>query len=189
LVLDVPDLNFYREVTLEVSNDLDEWRSIQSGAAIYSYNPPKFVGKDTGLAYSETTSRYLRIVIHDEDSPPLSIQNVKVWGLRRRLVFTASPNRSYQLYYGNPEAQRPSYDIERVFPYLVTDELPQTTLGPQTLNSGFVEKVPPPTPPPPFSERFPWLLPTVLAVVGGLAALLLVGMARRMRKALPPSDE
>ncbi|MFQ5874682.1 MAG: DUF3999 family protein [Dehalococcoidia bacterium] len=185
MAVKVSDVNFYRQVTLETSNDGKEWewRAPKLRAQVYAYDTPKFVGKDLAFTYPETTSRYLRLIIHDEDSPPLKIQGVDVWGLQHRLVFTADSEHSYTLYYGNLEARRPSYDIERVFPYLATEELPRAQLGPQVSSTQFVEKLPP------VSERFPWLLPSILAVVAVLASLLLLGVIRQARRVLPPPSE
>jgi len=183
LTISVPDVNFYREVTLEASTDRENWNRILRRANIYAFDTPKFVGKNLVITYPETTARYLRLIIHDEDSPPLTVQEVNVWGLRHRLVFAADPQQSYKLYYGNTDARRPSYDIERVFPYLVTEELPEAKLGPQTTNPDFVEKKPP------VSERFPWLFPTVVAVAAIVVALLLLSILRQVRKVLPPPKE
>ncbi len=183
LSIDVPDTNFYREVTLETSTDRRQWRTIMRRAEIYAFDTPKFVGRSLSITYPETTSRYLRLVIHDEDSPPLTVQGVNVWGLRQRLVFAAEPQQSYRLYYGNVRAKKPSYDIEQVFPYLVTEKLPEVRLGPQTTNPDFVAKKPP------VSERFPWLFPTVIAIAVIVVALLLVGIFRQARKVLPPPKE
>jgi len=183
LAVQVVEVNFHRDVTLEASADRKTWRTVQPSDSIYSYDTPKFVGSDLLISYPETTSRYLRLIIHDEDSPPLTIQDVDVWGLRRRLVFSAQPRSSYKLYYGNEEAQRPSYDIERVFPYLVTEELPEAKLGPQATNPDFVEKKPP------VSERFPWLFPTAITIAAILVALLLIGIIRQARKVLPPPPQ
>jgi hypothetical protein len=183
LTISVPDVNFYREVTLETSRDRENWSTIMQRAEIYAFNTAKFAGKNLAITYPETTSRYLRLVIHDEDSPPLTVQEVNVWGLWRRLVFVADPQQSYKLYYGAAEAQRPTYDIERLLPYLVTEKLPEAKLGPQTTNSYFVEEKPP------ASERFPWLFPTVVAVAAVLLALLLFRIFRQARKILPPPEE
>lgn len=180
LALEIPEVNFYRQIDLQVSADREVWRTVLSQSAIYAYDTPKFVGSNLVISYPETASRYLRLIIHDEDSPPLNIQDLDVWGLRHRLVFSADPSHSYQLYYGNMEAQQPSYDIERIFPYLVTNELPEARLDAQTANPHFVEKKPP------LSERFPWLFPTVIAVAAIFIALLLIGIVRQARRLLPP---
>lgn len=183
LAINVPDVNFYREITLQSSADRENWATIVRRADIYAYDTPKFVGGSLVVIYPETTSRYLRLVIHDEDSPPLTVQGVNVWGLWRRVVFTADPQQSYKLYYGNTKARQPSYDIERVFPYLVTEKLLEAKLGPQTANPSFEEEKPP------VSERFPWLFPTVVAVAAIAVALLLFGIFRQARKVLPPPKE
>ncbi len=183
LAVDITEVNFHREVALQASSERETWRTVLSRSDIYVYDTPKFVGSNLVITYPETASRYLRLIVYDEDSPPLSIQDVDVWGLWHRLVFSANPQGSCQLYYGNIEAKRPSYDIERIFPYLVTDELPQAGLGPQNANLSFVEKKPP------VSERFPWLFPTVIAVAAILVALLLLGIIRQARKILPPPPQ
>lgn len=183
LDISVPDVNFYREVTLQSSPDRQDWKTLVRGADIYAFDTPKFVGNSLVMDYPEATSRYLRLVIHDEDSPPLTVQGVRVWGLWRRLVFAADPQQSYQLYYGNANAKRPSYDIERVFPYLATEILPEAEISPQADNPYFKEEKPP------VSERFPWLFPVVIAIAAVIVALLLVGIFRQVRKALPPPRE
>jgi len=183
LAISVPDVNFYREVTLEASTDQEKWTTITRRADIYVFDTPKFVGKSLVITYPETTARYLRLVIHDEDSPPLTVQEVNLWGLWRRLVFAADPKQSYKLYYGNAEAKPPSYDIERIFPYLVTDKLPEAELGPHAANPSFVEEKPP------VSERFPWLFPMVVAVAAIIVALVLISIFRQARKVLPPPKQ
>jgi len=183
LAIAVSDVNFYRECTLQSSPDRENWSTLVRGADIYAFDTPKFVGNSLVVNYPETNSRYLRLVIHDEDSPPLTIQEVKVWGLWRRLVFAADPQQSYKLYYGNADAKRPSYDIERVFPYLATEKLPEAKISPQATNPYFEEEKPP------VSERFPWLFPVVIAVAAIIVALLLIGIFRQVRKALPPPKE
>lgn len=183
LSISVSDVNFYREVTVQSSTDRERWDSIMRGEEIYSFDTPKFVGKSLVITYPETASRYLRLVIHDEDSPPLTIESVNVWGVWRRLVFATEPQQSYKLYYGNAEARKPSYDIEHIFPYLITKELPEATIGSQAANPLFEEEKPP------VSERFPWLFPVVIAIAAIIVALLLLVIFRRVRKALPPPQE
>ena len=182
LRIDVPDVNFYREADVQSSADLENWRTLVRAADIYVFNTPKFVGGSLDIRYPETTSRYLRLVIHDEDNPPLNVRGVNVWGLQRRLVFKADPPRHYRLYYGNAAAGKPSYDIERIFPYLITEGLPEGVTGPQAGNPDFAEERPP------LSERFPWLFPVVIAAAAIIVACLLFIVFRQVRKSLPPPE-
>ena len=180
IAIRTPDVNFYRDATVETSTDRKDWTIVSKRDSVYAYDTPKFVGESLDVTYRESSSRYLRLVIRDEDSPPLRLEGVDVWGLEHGLLFTATPWQTYRLYYGNPEARRPLYDVERVFPYLETEGLPQATLGPQTVNPSFVEDKPP------VSERFPWLLSTVIAIAAIGVAVLLLGIVRRAKKLLPP---
>ena len=94
----------------------------------------------------ETSARYLRLTVHDQDDRPLEIAGARAAGVRRTLVFEALPGREYVLDYGNPRAAAPRYDIERTVRAMGLTRLPQAVLG---------APIPlPPTPPP---ARPPWL--------------------------------
>lgn len=172
--------NFYRQVRLEGSNDAETWSQVQGSEVLYAYNTPKFVGSKLSFGYHESTFRYLRLTIFNEDNPPLPVASVRAYGFLRKLIFPASPDGTYNLYYGNAEARSPSYELERIFPYLVTENLPQARLGTHTTNPLFAE------PPEPFTERYPWLFPTVVAVAALLIGLFLANLLRQVRKLLPP---
>ena len=186
LELDIADVNFHRDVNVETSSDRETWQASGSRTAIFAFDTPKFVGDNVEISYPESTARYIRLVIVDQDNPPLTINGVEVWGHERRVVFSVNPARSHSVYYGNAAAPRPSYDIERVLPYLATEDLPQATLGPQTENPHFVIEEPPPAP---VSERLPWLFPSVVALAAVVVGLILFGILRQARKMLPPPAE
>ncbi|MDP3064335.1 MAG: hypothetical protein Q8O40_14160, partial [Chloroflexota bacterium] len=116
----------------------------------------------------------------NEDNPTLPVDDVRAFGALRKLIFSASPGSTYHLYYGNSQARTPSYEMERIFPYLVTENLPQAQLGAHATNPSFAAPVPP------FTERYPWLLPTVVAVAALLIGLFLANLLRQIRKLLPP---
>ena len=79
--------------------------------------------------------------------------------------------------YGNPEASAPSYELERIFPYLVTEDLPVTRLD-QHSNNPIFDTPMPQAEGQPFTERYPWLLP---AVVGFAALMVGLFLARLIR--------
>ena len=184
LTIQTPHVNFYREVVLEGTGDIDaqSWSPIQRSGVLYSYDTPKFVGDQLTLSYPETTFRYLRLTINNEDNPLLPIEGVEVFGVPRKLIFQAEPDASYKLYYGNRRAHAPSYELERILPFLETEKLPVGGLGPQANNRAFQveeERLP-------FSERYAWLI-TVAVVVAALGlAILLFGVVRKAKKVLPP---
>ena len=183
IALSVDDVNFNRDVTLEAGGDGETWRTVESGAAIFAYDTPRFTGESLTFTYPESTERYLRIVIHDADSPPLTVTGVQVWGAQRRVLFFATPGEAYKAYYGNPDALQPTYDIDRLLGFLDTEDLPVAGLGSQTDNPMYVAQRPP------VSERFPWLLPAALVLAGLVVGGILLNVLRQARKALPPADD
>ena len=183
IAVSVDDVNFNRDVTLEASGDGETWRTVEPGAGIFAYDTPRFTGESLSFTYPESTERYLRIVIHDADSPPLTVTGVQVWGAQRRVLFFARPGEAYKAYYGNSDALRPTYDIDRLLTFLDTDGLSVAGLGPQTDNPVYVEQRPP------VSERFPWLLPAALVLAGLVVGGILLNVLRQARKALPPADD
>lgn len=184
LVLTVPNVNFYREVDLRASADQVQWRTILSGAAIYAYDTPKFVGGSLSVSFAENTSRYLQLLIHDEDNPPIDINSAEAATFQRRIVFAADPAQSYRLFYSNAGARPPSYDIERFFQYLDTGDLPRARLGDQITNPLFAGP-----PALPLTERLSWLIPVAVSAAAVVVGLFLFGVLRKARKLLPPPAE
>ena len=184
LAIRTPQVNFYREVLLEGTGDAPRWTVVQRSDALYRYDTPKFVGDKLTIRYPETTFRYLRLTINNEDNSLLPVEGVEVFGIPRKLIFQADPGASYKLYYGNPQARSPSYELERILPFLETENLPVGTLGPQTNNPDFKLE----SSRLPFSERYAWLI-TVAVVVAALAVgILLFGVVRKAKKVLPPPE-
>ena len=159
---------------------------MQSQASIFAYETPRFTGEQLSFTYPETTERYLRIVIHDADNPPLTVTGVQVWGAQRRVLFFAQPDEEYKAFYGNADAQRPTYDIDRLLSFLDTEDLPVAELGAQTDNPMYVAPV---QPRPPLTERLPWLLPVALALAALLVGGILLNVLRKARSALPPAND
>ncbi|MCQ8129015.1 DUF3999 domain-containing protein [Methylomonas rivi] len=65
---------------------------------------------DTRIGFAEQRRQNYRIVLYNQDNPPLSIGNIIASGPGYQLVFLAQPGQSYQLRYGADKAAKPSYD-------------------------------------------------------------------------------
>jgi hypothetical protein len=74
LAVETSQVNFYRAVTLEGSKDAQVWESLPISDALYDYDTPRFVETQLSVTFPETTTRYLRLTVHNEDNPPLNIQ-------------------------------------------------------------------------------------------------------------------
>jgi hypothetical protein len=168
--LDVTDRNFYRVVTVDVSDDRRLWRSAGS-AAVSALDAPRHPERETRVRLPETSVRYLRLTIHDQDDRPLEITGARVAGARRTLVFEAIAGREYVLDYGNPRATAPRYDIERTVRSLDLTRLPRAALGAAV-----------PVPPPPPRVRPPWLdaQPVVMWTAMAVAVVALGALLVRL---------
>jgi len=175
--------NVYRRVNLEGSHDNKLWVLLRRSGNIYAFDTPKFVGSQLSIGYPESTYRYFRLTIFNEDDALLPIRGLQASGFSRKLIFSADPGVSYRLYYGNSAANPPSYELEHIFPYLVTENLPVAGLGAHTANPQFTG---PETPSEPFTERYPWLLPTVVAIGARLIGIFLTSLFRQLKGMLPP---
>jgi hypothetical protein len=179
LQIKTTDTNFSREVALEGSNDNQNWRVVEYRDVIFSFSTPKFTGSKLTIDYPESNFRYLKLTIFNKDDKPINITGASVSGILRKVLFKYDPGENYKLYYGNPEARYPQYDIEALFPYLEIKDLPQAVLGAQTNNPLFEEILPPP---PPFTERYSWLLIAVLVVIVLILLWLVVRLILATRR-------
>jgi hypothetical protein len=62
------------------------------------------------VSFPEQRQPHYRIVIHDQDNPPLEIASVSGVGNGYQLLFLPQPGKSYQLHYGSDKAEPPRYD-------------------------------------------------------------------------------
>ena len=83
LTLQTSSVNFHREVSFDGSADQLTWSPVSGGSEIYAYDTARFTGRQLDLPYSETTYRYMRVIIHNEDNPPLSVDSIESHGLAR----------------------------------------------------------------------------------------------------------
>lgn len=171
--------NFHRDAEIEGSDDGNRWDWL-GGAAVYNYATPQFSGRSREVTYPESRYRYYRWTVENGDDPPLPLENIALHGLARQVIFQVQPGASYALYYGNPAARPPAYELERLAAWLETDDLPAATFGAQQVNPAFTgHRLP-------LTERYPWLLTTAVAAAALVLAALLYGVIRQARGRLRP---
>src|SRR5262249_1348812 len=79
-----------------------------------------------------------RIVIRNEDNPPLHITGAKAEGSVERLLFIAQPAKTYRLCYGSETAVAPTYEAATVLQALEQNYQPKVaTVGAQAPNKEF----------------------------------------------------
>jgi hypothetical protein len=128
--------NFQRRVEIEGSNSAESlkpggeylWRPV-GGGEIFDIRLDRRRPRQLRVDYSEARFRYLRVKIFNYDDRPIKISAVKVSGHPRYLLFRREAGHSYRLFYGNPLAAPPRYDIEQLAAYLNLEKLPVARLG------------------------------------------------------------
>ena len=81
--------------------------------------------------------RFLRVRIYNGDDPPLKLRGVKGEAVVRSLLFPALAGRRYSLYYGNPRAKQPQYDLAHLLPRLEQVRVSAASLGAEERNPAF----------------------------------------------------
>jgi len=154
--------SFHRAVELNASDDKNTWRMVARGAI---YQVPG--EQSLAIPYSERHERYLRIRMFNGDNLPAPVQRVYVETVKRLVKFQPRSDGDYWMYYGNPGAKPPVYDLaiilSRQTPSLETTPL----VAEWQLNPDYR---PPPEERKPWSDRYPAVLYTALA-----AAILVMG--------------
>ena len=65
---------------------------------------------------NDSRERYLRVRVYHADDKPLVIGSIAAQAILRRVIFPVSGSGSgdYWLYYGNPNARAPGYDLPMI---------------------------------------------------------------------------
>ena len=123
--------------------------------------------------FPETRAARLRIIVTDNRNPPLQIEQVQFAADARQIVI-ASPQQgeSHQLYFGNPEAEDPSYDFARNLPTTLMPEPVRAEIGKRAANPIYEPE------PLPVTERWPWLIYVVLSFACVVLAAIALSLSR-----------
>lgn len=69
--------------------------------------------ENSGIQVPNTVLKKMRLVIDNQNNQPLIIDSIVVKGFNHQLVARFQPETKFSIYYGNDNAFRPRYDIER----------------------------------------------------------------------------
>ena len=105
-------LNFSRksEVQIPLQHGIESRRQTIGSATLEALNFQDISHEQNRIGFSEHRRANYRIVIHNQDSPPLDITGVNGVGNGYRLLFLSEPGNRYRLYYGNDKVESARYD-------------------------------------------------------------------------------
>ena len=162
LTLDFLSDNFDRQALVMASDDKYNWRDVGQGH-LFSTNTTSYVGKNSEISYPETQARYYKVIIFNGDNTPIKLSSVlTLKGISRSVIFKGQSENQFKVFYGNPSARIPRYDLAKFFQYIETENIPLVSLGSENLNEKYTKPLPPVVP---FTERYPYLLNSVLFVL------------------------
>jgi hypothetical protein len=192
MTLDFTDANFFRRVTLSGRNAMDRivrtsmedgsvlekrietpWRSLASGA-VYRYSSGGNVDESLTVSLGGAGCRYIRIRIENRDDAPLIFSGAKVSRLVQYVAFQPKRGEKYALFFGNPAARMPGYDLARFARRLREEGMTATGVSDVRENPGRdrEERVVP------WSEKHKWLLWVAIAGIGAVLALMVWRQAK-----------
>jgi len=155
----VGDRNFYRRLTISVSDNRQDWSPFSDGM-MYSFQGSGAASSHMQF-YGDGIGRYIKIKVWNGDDPPIHLKEVRVKGWVRAVVFQAEPGQAYSLYVGNRKAQIPQYDLAHLAPKVIGKTV--------EWKGGAVEPNPQYVPPAvPLSER--------KGLLGGVLALVVLAL-------------
>ncbi len=170
------DALFSRRVTVEAAGVWDSWRHVATGdiGRTLAAGQARTV---LSIEFPEAMGRAWRVSVADGNDPPVPGLVPALYETPRRLVFRQEPGQSYRVIYGHSRAAAPAYDLERRTDAAAIEAAVSGSLGAESVNAGYED-------PAPWTERNPYLLWVVLAlVVIGLGAMAL----RTLRASTPRS--
>jgi hypothetical protein len=156
--METPSRNFSRRVVVEVAvpvevnpdrrkqsprkrDDPDPgWQPIAE-AIIENFSFRNQQREQLTITIPERREEQFRIVIHNEDNPPLKLTGVQAEGGVQRVVFLAQSAKTYRVFYGSESVESPKYEAAAVLATLRKDNAPVVAkLGEQTDNTEFGEE-------------------------------------------------
>jgi hypothetical protein len=171
--IEVDTASFHRGVELEASDDARAWSRVAQGAIF------RVAGEESlALTFPERHDRYLRLRVFNGDNRPVPAPRVFVETPRRLIKFLAQADGDYWLYYGNPAARAPVYDLATI---LSRQEPPAETEPLVQEWQANPDYQPPDQPARPWSERYPGALYAALGAAVVAMGVLTVRFLRKVR--------
>ena len=164
LIINTTERNFQRSVEVQIKRDKGEWQHWAQGT-IFSFDTANMHESQLKIDIPTVAAKEFRLVFKNFDSPPLPVSQVTGQGYRRLLVFKQQADRKMYLFWGNPLAKQPRYDLSGVLSKQNLN-IPTAYLGqvyPNPKFAGNSARLP-------LTERYKYLL--YILVMLGIAGLI-----------------
>ncbi|HTS25468.1 MAG TPA: DUF3999 family protein [Bryobacteraceae bacterium] len=169
-VLSVSGGAFSRPFRLDGVDDPASPNMIASGDLVHRDDQ----GQELAIDFPERFARRLKLTVTDDRNVPLAIFRFTAQSAAREVIFEAKAagTGALRVYYGNPKAAAPHYDLAAQLPAELDPPPARLSPGEQSENPIYTPE------PKPFSERSPWLVYVVLGLATVVLAAILVSLVR-----------
>ena len=139
IILKFASPGYHRSVRVFGSDNAKDWQYLNS-TVIYMYNKKN---KNNIISLSVSRERYLKLLVYNQDDPPLNIDDISIKGHQQFIYFPVKKDKIYYLFYGNSDARKPVYEFERLLPFMESEKSFMADLEGEQLNKDFsrVKKV------------------------------------------------
>jgi hypothetical protein len=174
LQIKTTDRNFNRSVNISSSDQaaITDQNSQRAFDRIIAYDWNNYLLNKDRVTVDQFCRRYLIISIVNEDSPPLDIQAIQVYGTAP--IFMADLSAPSMLWYGNSKAAAPSYDLKQFASLITKSDLRVIQAGGQQINPDYK------APLVPWTERNKWLLDAAIVLVAGGFVLIIIRKLKQL---------
>lgn len=131
ITLQINGDNFFRDVKVQVpvvNNGRSDWRTIGSGR-IHRITVRKTNRESLAVEIPEHRADTYRVLIKNNDNPPLDITGALISGPVYDVTFVAAADRNYTLYYGAKGRRAPVYDTAAIMAVLGRETPPRSLLA------------------------------------------------------------
>jgi len=141
VTLVTPSRNFYRRAVVQVpvvKGVKTEWQEIGT-ANVSNLGFRSYRREQLKIEFPEHREEQYRIVLYNEDNPPLEFTDVTAEGNVYRVVFLAQKSQEYRAFFGSESASSPKYEAGVVLAALRREDFQPVlaTLGAQAENADF----------------------------------------------------
>lgn len=155
--------DYYRPITLKYL--ADSFKTAQGWRYNYSTLTSETLNsiEENEFKFNSTITERLKILIHNQDNSPLTIDTIQVKGYVHELVVRYTEEATYYLTYGNKKATKPLYDIDRF-----AEKIPATLTAIALGDEQAIEKENEQTTGPLFQNKaWLWVIMTVIILLLG----------------------
>jgi len=121
------DTNFRRSYSvIDSSGD-----SVLKTGEIYriKFNDKEILKNHIDFGENYTNRKMIKINIKNADDQPLNIKEINEEIILDKIVFEDNGSANYKLYFGNPKAEKPQYEIENFKDYIDKEKNDEIKLG------------------------------------------------------------